>query len=213
MTKFKTYINEMVSWESEIQNVVDSIKKDCKPWLRESRNQPGFRATRSPYKEVNFMKRKTRTDRRPLSTNPVLHKISNKLFNKHFGWNARSNALFVMGSDNPPTFYGTNIWAIFPIGPIKYVWSQRNKDWLTALTSMSLKLTGETASSDIIKSDKEDKITQFTEYMDFKIKEEYQDSYLGSALNSYPYNEIMVKCKEYYMINKDFYIEWVKHEI
>lgn len=198
---------DKINWDESgfYDDIAALIKKDCKPWLSETKGKPGFRAVRHPFKN-QFLKRSLRSDRRPLSSDEQLHKIADKAFRYYFGWNARSNALFLMGTSDVPPFYGTNVYAVFPIGKFKYVWSQRNYDFLNVLGTLKREY------EDIKRS----RIPVDTELDFYKrriheiIKEYYQDVYLHSALNRHYHAEVMVNCKEYYLIAEDLWWAAIK---
>ena len=139
MSRFEYFIDEEVdhdkiNWDEEgyYQDIANQIKRDCKPWLTESKGRPGFRATNNVLTTYGLIRKKVRTNRRALSTRKGLHKMSDKLFNDIWGWKARSNVLFLMGDSDVPSVYGRNIWAVFPIGEFTYLWSQELADFLQA---------------------------------------------------------------------------------
>jgi hypothetical protein len=135
------------------------------------------------------------------------HQIIDNLFEKYYGWKARSSSVFVEGENNPPNYYGDNIWAFFAIGNFDYLWSIKNIDFL--MTSNKIKSQIPMLSIEKIKT-----VEEYKEKLKKIIKEDYiLNNNLKIALEKHPYNEIMVKCKEYYLIQKNFYLNNIKGKL
>lgn len=64
-------------------------------------------------------------NRKPIDSSISLHKYAGEWFEKHFGHNYRSNAVFA-GSDT--SGYSGERYLIFPIGKWSYVWSTKIAD-------------------------------------------------------------------------------------
>jgi hypothetical protein len=148
---------------------------------------------RNSNKEGGFVSKVPRKNRKPKDTSEITHKVLDKLFYEKFGWRARSEGLFCIGGRSG-TYYGNNRYIIFPKNGFKYVYSD-NIDDLYAYMGDEI----EYASFD------RDNISkpEDTETMRKIINKKYTDKnlldFLIKGTNSY--QEIMIKCDKYYMLN------------
>ena len=191
--RFDNYIKEEQEW---LNDAVDKIQKDCGPWLKQSKLLPGYRASRNNMPNY-ISKVSVRSDRRPLTTPHDIHKIVDDIFNKQYGWRARSNVVCMQGNNSVHMFYGRHVYAVYPIGKFKYLWSTKIQDLTPELDELMNQLDADGVDqthSDfytILKNDIENIIV-----LDGK----YKSTDLHGALVHYPTHEIMVNCKEYYMV-------------
>jgi hypothetical protein len=185
---------------TENNDIVDIIKKDCKPWLKESKGLPGWRGSMKEFEKI--IKKQVRKNRKPLNIAPKMHKIIDNVFKEKFGWNARSNVVFVQGSQSTNYYYGPHRYAIFPIGNFKYIWSKKITDLMLDIEKIMYKISDEG-----IPEFSEEWYNKFKEIMDKSVINLYSNKDLYMALTKYKYNEIMVKCKDYYMIPNEIYFE------
>ena len=226
MSRFEYFLDEAIDHDKlnydeqgYYQEITNQIKKDCKPWLKEAKGRPGFRATNNVLTTYGITRRKVRTTRKPLTLNSQLHQMSDDLFKEKFGWSARSNVLFLQGDSEPPRVYGSHVWAIFPIGSFKYIWSSNNADFLGTSARVHQRVLGSKPSLRHIDATggRDEKTGIYTkEYqklfksiMGETIKKDYRDTGLYQALTKYDYCEIMVNCKEYYAIPYNGYSKYV----
>lgn len=175
--------------ESEIEETIQAIKRDCKPYLKESRNQFLFRGTKKPFQGL-MITRTPRQDRRPLGTPPEWHNwADNYLLNK-FGWRGRSQGVFVAGEEEAVRIYGgfMGTYLVFPIGPFEYIWSPLIRDF-TAIISFRE-----------FRTFKEDPAFN-KRVMDFM--KSYTNKNLHVALSKHPGNEVMIRCKKYYQVKSE----------
>lgn len=165
--------------EIEMLHAVKQIKKDCQPFLKQFgghllyRGSPSFGTGKGPAKF--FQKRAVRTDRNPLSTDPDIHRVTDEWFKEKFGIAGRSGALFTTGGFIEARGYGT-VYCIFPIGEFKFVWSPTVRDLFVAGRDIK-------------------GVADAVPYLE---KAGYKDTDLAKAIKSG--KEIMVDCKEYYMV-------------
>ena len=150
--------------------IVEIIKRDCKPFLESGLTRLMYRGMRN--KTKSFMKVPVRQDRKPKSTDRDIHNLADKWFDEKFGFKARSAAAFVTGDFNEALDYGA-LYAIFPIGDFKFVWSKKSFDLFVSLFD----LAGTVKKLEML---------------------EFKDTDLDDALKSG--NEIMLHCKEYYAV-------------
>lgn len=133
MTRLKNYIKEELNW----RRIAEIIKKDCKPYLKEIGNLSLYRGMFAENRP--FVKKISRTDRKPKDSSLVSHKIMDNIFKKKYGWKARSEGVFVTGDRSITHAYGIT-YIYFPIGKYKYLWSPNIHDLGTEIVSDRIKL-------------------------------------------------------------------------
>lgn len=133
--RFKQYIiNETNLNNISDVDMINSLVKDCKPFLKEllkSLKNDRLFLLSGRKNTVNFFKRKIRTDRIPIDTPVEYHNYIDDLFHKKFGWKARSNSIFCTGSFDTAEEYGNKVYMIFPIDQYKILWSPKVGDLYT----------------------------------------------------------------------------------
>jgi hypothetical protein len=206
--RFNNYLNEAdrISPEqlniliNDIQNLVKpSFIKACKASIRLCvRN-----TKKSPFISVNEFGKilKTRTDRKPMDMFQDLHDSLDDAFQKKFGWKARSNVVFAspvsLGIYGKPYYF-------FPIGPYKYIWSEKIEDLYDALSDdldyiehrlgIDFGLGEHSRYTSIGELEKDEYDSIANKLMSF-----YTDKNLEEALTHN--HEIMFNCKEYMLID------------
>ena len=125
MRLFNTLLQEIEG------NQDDIIRRDCQPFLVETKGNILFRGSVQHIKGIK--KIDPRSDRRPTDTPGWAHKMLDGAFKKKFGWNARSEGVFATRSINNAEVYGV-AYEFYPIGKFKYVWSPRIDDLYDALS-------------------------------------------------------------------------------
>jgi hypothetical protein len=166
-------MSELYESEMTEDEVISLIKRDCKPFL----SMKPYALLMRGMKKANYpFKQSVRTDRKPLDTPDETHDQYNKWFKELFGINARSECVFVTSSFFIANAYVRlnkgNVYAVFPIGEMKYIWSPLVDDLVDLL---------------------DDEMT-FDEFKEL----DYKMTGLNSAIEHR--NEIMIKCNEYYAI-------------
>jgi hypothetical protein len=108
----------------DITHELNLIKQDCQPFIRQAKPCKGL-AVRSAtaWMSTNFIKKKTRKDRMPLSTPVNVHNMLDTLFVKRFGWKVRSGGVFTYGAEG---YLYSHYF--FPIGKFRFVYSPQVKD-------------------------------------------------------------------------------------
>lgn len=119
--------------------VIAMIKRDCQPWIRESKGNVVQRGqnSRGPFARIEV-----RQDRKPLDSSDEFHaQLIDGIKQQGLVAN-RDNSLFVTGSWSQAASFGRRhgqVYCVFPIGEFKYTWSEGFKDALSlqnALTSI-----------------------------------------------------------------------------
>lgn len=190
MITFKQFLNE-----EDIDQLARLIEKDCGPFLKESgRRGLLFRGVQdtSPEnaagevddpinegKKILYWKKAVRKDRRPKDTPEEIHNAIDEWFENKFGFKARSQTMFVFGQNikrHTLSQYGKGC-IVFPIGPIKYAWSNRIYD-------LYAKFNGAEEMEDI------------RTMIDALERAAYTDDQLSAAVKLD--KEIMMECSGYY---------------
>lgn len=216
MITFKQFLNE----ETVDSELKDLLEHDCAHFLSESKRQGfllrGMRTIESrsdvhtmenPFPKLQkkafeddedptetshilFWEREVRQDREPADTPTKLHHLLDNWFDKNFGFQARSKALFCNGSAEVAAVrsYG-KVYLIFPIGTFKYVWSPNVTDLYAVAGTMPTEYYWDEFG---------DKVpTTPVEAVDrFMTRRKYTDENLNEAVQDR--NEIMVGCRKYY---------------
>ena len=160
---------------------------------------PGYRAAKQIQTKGWVSKKAVRTNRKPLTMNNTDHRFIDRLFRNHYGWRARSNVLFVQGSKFTGYYYGPFKYVAYPIGKIKYLWTKDFRDLAPVIDGARYAIEHDFDLPD----------DELEERARVKIEELIRDSYittgLHTALSKYPSHEIMVNCKEYFIIPEEIY--------
>jgi hypothetical protein len=189
--KFKTYLNEESS--EEIKSL---IEKDCQPFLKNWDNLGiGLLYTGRKVYISAISKSQVRKDRKPKDMPEETHKIIDNWFYKKFGVRSRSNAVFATFNEYNTYQYG-DLFMIFPIDNYIVISSDKVKDlWLYFKRKENWILNPD----------------------DFNDKKKYKED-MWSILNDLEYkkgfprhrNELMITCKEYYLVNYEYEPELLK---
>ena len=196
MSRLQKYLlNEAIIWNDiDINKWIGILEDECQPYLKECRKVDDFLYRGSPKSNSEgIFKLKPRMDRRPMDTPRELHNYLDKLFKKKFGWEVRSEGVFVTGDDYQADNYGI-VYLFFPIGQFKYVWSPKISDMLHYLDGKNFveQTFGWELTADIENS---------------KILQDMVNTYTDKGLSKAIANEgeISVKCKEYYLFEGNKY--------
>lgn len=122
-------LNEVFNNDNHsIDEIIAILKRDCAPIIAEY-NNAGVPLSRG-IQERNIAPMTVihpRLDSRsPKDTNAVVHDYINNYFTKHFGTPYR-NAIFATSDWETAEVYG-EAYVLFPIGPLKYLWSPQVSD-------------------------------------------------------------------------------------
>ncbi len=174
------------------------------------------------YRGVNhsietFSKYKRRKDRTPKDMPIEYHKLFDRLFNKKFGWKARSAGVFATSKINATRTYGTP-YIFVPEEPFKFIFSPKVADlysevadgWGAFLKKLDYAiLDNDKEEIKKIAKKKNMKMSEVptkTQVID-KIVQTYKDKPISQAIKSD--SEIVFDCNNYYLINID-YLEKMK---
>ena len=170
---------------------IKKLKKECDEYFYASRqfntNLPLYRGMKKKISTYEVII--PRKNRKPLSTDPVVHRLLDEEFKKQFGWRARSEGVFCTG-DYPPGIYGERYY-IFPIGKFDFLWSPDVKDLTVSLDHSGIFTTDYKLDPSVPMNTVNDVV--------FQLVSTYQDDDFLAALRSG--NEIMLRCKKYYALN------------
>jgi hypothetical protein len=183
MSRLQQYINEEKT--KDLQYLINMVKSDCKPFLREMKKAGqflyrGYDNVEYSTTEVVYYKKKVRSDRKPRDMYQNVHNKMDKLFDEKFGWKARSNGIFCTGDRTTALGYGT-AFMVFPIGNFKFIWSPEVEDLWRWVRGHISSRKGKSTVPDLE-----------------GISETYTNKDFPKAIKSG--NEIIINCKEYYML-------------
>ena len=199
--RFKKYINESEFFTTDKWEELKSVlAQDCKPYIKELSNTSELllRGVKAP--PAHFKKLKVRQDRRPRLVSKDLHQRLDNELNKWFGWKARSSGLFTTTGYRSAKIWGTPT-IIFPIGKFKYIW----------IENVSFLYYG----YDNWFSDESHDDAIWRNYIKPSIRK-YNDKNLNLLLQT-PIpgtdqaTECIIKCKEYYSINYEWFDTILKY--
>jgi len=138
--RLQQYITEVKITEPE--QVIDILKKDCIPFLKELKKTGRKKILYRGYYDFNsgiITKKKTRNDRTPKDMDETTSEYLDNLFKKKFGWYARSAGIFATANVFDTYEYGKP-FLFFPIGKYKYIWSPVVNDLYTKIDNKGLSL-------------------------------------------------------------------------
>jgi hypothetical protein len=129
---------------SKYAHIVATLQADCAPYiavLKQMHNPEAalFRGSDSGQPDVGHIKLiEPRTNRNPLDTPKPIHDFINDEFEERFNYPYR-NGLFVCGNSKTASAYGA-LCAVFPIGPLKFIWSSTIEDMSSRVTAIMDKI-------------------------------------------------------------------------
>lgn len=205
--KYKQYLTESIT---NFMEIVDIIKKDCKPFLKEIKGADDFLIRGIKNNGKDFKRYTVKGDRPPRDTPKELHDFYNKMFKKYHGWNVRSEGVFTWNLWRKNNWTGQfHSYMMFPIGQYSYIYSREVDDLYNYVDDLLLKQEGFTpASSDILKHI-DDRIMDKLENL---IKSKYKTTGIRSIMGKMPLSEVVIKCKSYYMVDTKYY-EHLREEL
>jgi len=173
--------------------LINDIKKNCSEILNLYKKNDNFlyRGIHS----IDFIELKTpRTDRKPVSTPPEIHRFLDKEFYDLYGWKARSEAVFAINNKMTAGLYG-NEYIVLPFNGYKFLYNKDVEDLLAwSKASKGLGTLDEYTYDEIVQN-----ITKN------KILENYTNKNLEYLLKTKRTIELMFKCSKYYLIK---FIDW-----
>lgn len=186
--RLERYIND-----TEYNNIiVKELNKNCSEYINIAKKGTEilYRGTRRTI--LNYEKFVPRTDRKPTDTPRKTHKILDELFYKNFGWKPRSEGVFATSTWHVADSVGTAYW-FFPVNGFKFIWSACISDlYIFLKNETDAYFVNHGEAYDIIKND---------------VIPAYTDENLFDAMESK--NEIMFKCKAYYLVDNDVVMEQI----
>ena len=183
-----------------MDDIIDVLKRDCQPFIKEFGVQPYNPVYRGTQKEMSDYILKVRSRRKmvPKDTPKHLHDLMDELFFKYHGWKARSEGVFVTHSRSTARSYG---WPVifFPKGKYQYLWNPAVMD-----AYMSIE-------EDIIPEvDSLENVSMVRHLTKDDVNDEVFVNLLSRMINGYGNNgykdielshEAMFKCYEYYIVS------------
>ena len=183
------------------QEIVSILRKDCSDYIK---NKPHghyyiYRGASLPYNTI-FKKKISRKNRKPKDMPEEVHEYLNKEFKKAFGWDVRSEGVFCTGDSNEAEGYGVS-YCMFPSNGFKVIYSGVVNDLLLYFENMVHVVT----PSDSFSSSWHARENWEENIKSFDVKKLYKQGGpkdIDKAL--YTGNEMVIKCKFYYLVRPTF---------
>jgi hypothetical protein len=205
--RLNKYLNEQAKKglkPSELDQLVELIRKECKPFLKEVGKgafdlmaNPLFRGLKKGPRIYAIMKGTRRSDRIPKFTAREVFEIFDKAFADEFGWWVRSQGVFTGDKATADGFGEPHLF--FPMGNYKYVWSEN-------YSSVWSNLTTPTKFESLSDSDKE----TWLKHIEKKARQavvNYDDKGLRSVVKGYNFYEAVFQVKKYIVVSYPYYIK------
>ena len=142
-------------------------------------------------KSLSALIKIVRSDRRPLDTPRLISELTDDAFEDRFGWRPRSQGMFCTGDAGAARTYG-NLYQIFPIGDISYIWSPEIYDMSNVIKRVASDIGLPYLAPEKVTRDQKD---NFFEEMSEFVDKHYMEAELEKAINKK--HEIMLKCSKY----------------
>lgn len=193
--KLKQYLTE----NDNPDEIISLLKRDCQHMIKivKSVDHELFRGS-NRLKQNNWIKTTVRQDRKPRDMDRQSQLFIDKFFKKKFGWTPRQQGLFCISNEVRAGFYG-RVGVVFPIGKFTYLWSKEIADLYNRSAGHHDSFFADIKSL-FMKQRSEEEL--FSDMIDT-----YQDNDIELALKNKKYknHEIMIHCKEYYLIERGYY--------
>jgi len=125
--------------DKELNFIIETIKRDCKYFLKESKSQQFFTGVTYDNKSNNvFFKKMVRHNRNPRDMSLELTNSLDNYFDKEYnlgGWKPRTQSKFFTSNKSTARGYGRT-YNVFPIGNFKYLWSPDIEDLYTVFDAI-----------------------------------------------------------------------------
>lgn len=206
--RLQNYINEdledfLKGTTEEIDEIWPTILKECKPILKVYKSVNNTAMNHVFYRGMKYKgavtKGFSRIDRKPKDMVEESHKFLDDYFLKAFGWRARSECVSATSSTNQASYYGF-LYAFFPIGDFKYIWSPDIDDIIDYMPSLNpADLNGQYLSelnNNITNLEYDVWLKNLKKNLTKKLGEWYTNKDIKSALIRK--KEIMFKCGYFY---------------
>lgn len=206
--------NDLIESKNNVQLIGERIKKQCKPFLAEIKNQPLeyplWRGFKAPADARNAgMKLARLEERNPESTSPQDHMALNNFFVRRYGHPYR-NGIFATGMEQQAQDYG-RAYMIYPIGKFDYLWHTQIYDMYGDVIAKTESPRGEKlwwAYANDLGIHDEDKFEMLLDNADLTdflnwlwIKNGWKKTDLVKAIKSE--NEIMIWAEKYYYLSAE----------
>lgn len=186
----------------QLESLAQIISAHCKPFLALIDYDPaqhvmwrGVGGADSPRRAIPVFVKEVRTNRKPSTmTNATVHKHTDEYFLRKHNIRAQSQAMFVTGDTTQAATYG-NVYAVFPIGEMQFVWSPKVAD-------MDGIFVGQTERK-VLELDKTDPQKAFSFVSSILEKQKYTTQDLKGALSHGV--EIMVNCDFFLSISQSLF--------
>lgn len=194
--------------KDEVDTFINMLHNDVKDEIINNANSNNFlfRGISSFNKVSTFDKFKSISDREPVDTPKQIHDMIDRALYKKFGWKPRSEGVFTTGSYSDAHGYGRT-YIFFPIGDYEFVWSTTIKDCYLKAKKIIIEYNNKVQNQKLAILHSKSQMLNSKEFEELFIDnfsfDSFKDNDLTSAINSG--NEIIFKCKEYYLVNIEYF--------
>jgi len=192
--RLQQYLNEDI-----VKERIELIEKNCQPFLKDLKklNNRNLLYSGRPV-TIDFTKKKVRKNRKPKNTPEKLHQLIDDWFYDKFSIRSRSNVIFCIFHYYEAALYGEP-HVIFPIGKYKAVSSPIVLDLTQFIEDTFFDIMYDVKKNLYFKPGEEDILTSKLEQLKYTDKLKYH------------MNEIMITCKEYYILHLKSNKNVIKH--
>ncbi len=206
--KLYQFVNEeyktpkTIETEEEMDKVIEIIKKDCKPFLKEFNmfHNPIYRGSNKDEMSIqHMMKIRSRRKRKPKDTPKHLHDLMNDLFFKYHGWKPRSEGVFVTHDRSFAGQYGWQVF-FFPKGKYQYLWHPQVKDIYATVRDI---INDDESGIEYGLMPRDIRKEEVTDYLVEELERVIKNYQSTGYQQEQEKNEAMFKTWEYYMVSFD----------
>lgn len=233
--KFQQYINE----EKNIpkKEILPLIKKNCSTYIQEMKKVKGtvnlYRGTSHIFNDMIY--KTVRSNRLPKDMKIKAHNRFNIEFKKKFGIKARSETLIASPSSPQAQAYGSFTHMVMPIGNFKFIYSEQIYDLYSDIGIFLPDFLSQVQTSYLEMFFMGDDDEDPEKWLKYKLnhgyisqesydsikekKENYINNIINDIMKTYKMTsslrqlrgvgEVMINCKEYYLISQDVYFDLI----
>lgn len=190
--KFTDYIEESSKYDLQVYGIVQSLKKNCAPFIKELRKSGKnfiWRGTNKVSKKT-IVQLTPRQDRSPKDMPTEIHDELDERFYKKYGWRPRSEGVFTSPIKNHAKTYG-EAYMFFPVGKYEYLYNPKIDDLFSYIEGEPSIYDVFTNDDDLVSTHEEEYYNMYGEnssgtwhYLGTDTYEQYEEDAYESAAES-----------------------------
>ena len=136
---FSEYITEASKYELQVYGIINSLYKNCMPFIQELRKSGSNVLWRGTHKvkTKSITQVTPRQDRYPKDMPEFIHDELDSKFQKEFGWRPRGTGVFVISNKRDAGTYGDE-YIFFPVGKYRYLYNPDISDLFSEVDGESM---------------------------------------------------------------------------